>query len=118
MSVMRPKPCAVMLVKVVGLISPDAVTRETNESCLATLAVCTVTTPLLAWFTLNQTIPPTTAAAARPLATFCHVFIPFLSRSLLETTCTQGFCDAVLRLKLIRPARVKCFAGESKLIHA
>src|SRR5215470_16508102 len=64
-----------MFVYVVGLISPEAVTIEIRLSCFATFAVCTVTTPLLAAFTLYMTIPPMTTAAPTPIATLCHVFI-------------------------------------------
>src|SRR5215471_12313334 len=77
MAVILPNPCAVTLVYVVGLTSPEAVTKDTKLSCLATLAVCTVTTPLLAWFTLKRTIPPSTTATPAPIATLCHVFIRF-----------------------------------------
>src|ERR1700676_594670 len=72
---MRPNPWAVTLVYVVGLTSPEAVTCEISVSCGEILAVCTVTTPLLAWFTLKSTIPPRTTAAPTPIATFCQVFM-------------------------------------------
>src|SRR5260370_21664895 len=50
---------------------------DTRLSWFATLAVCTVTTPLFAWFTLNSTIPPSTTTAPAPIAILCHVFIRF-----------------------------------------
>src|SRR5271154_6948747 len=94
-SMMRPKPCAVIFVYVVGLISPEAVTTDTSESCFATLAVWTVTTPLLAWFTLYQTMPPRHRTPATTMPTFCHVFMRFLprfSRNLtLRDTMNRGF---------------------------
>ena len=68
-----------MFVYVVGLISPEAVTWETRESSLATLAVCTVTTPLFAWLILTQTTMPMAAATPTPIATLCHVFMLILS---------------------------------------
>src|SRR6266566_5918240 len=129
MSVILPNPWAVTLVYVVGLISPEAVTSETRFSWFATLAVCTVTTPLFAWFTLNRTIPPSTTTAPAPIATLCHVFIRFLfeppccrrasklpPRALFQAIVgtikpagTQR--SARLPLPYIRPFGSKCFAG-------
>src|SRR3989441_2106550 len=129
MSVILPNPWAVTLVYVVGLISPEAVTSETRFSWFATLAVCTVTTPLLAWFTLNNTIPPSTTTAPAPIATLCHVFIRFpfalpLRRrtpKLLPRTLFQYIPRSInpagtqmsvqLPLPYIRPFGSKCFAG-------
>src|ERR1700760_5002747 len=113
---MRPNPWAVILVYVVGLISPEAVTTETSESCLATFAVCTVTTPLFAWLMLNTTIPAATATPPRPIPTFCHVFILFLSKSATDhprgDTPKTRFISRFLLL--IRPCRAKCFAARSQ----
>src|SRR6202453_2413142 len=96
--VIRPKPCAVTLVYVVGLISPEAVTSDINVSDGPTFAVCTVTTPLLAWVTLIPTIAPRTTTAPTPIPTFCHVFIfaswippRALSRGLQSRLSTDTF---------------------------
>src|SRR2546425_5505200 len=129
MSVILPNPWAVTLVYVVGLISPEAVTSETRFSWFATLAVCTVTTPLFAWFTLNRTIPTSTTTAPAPIATLCHVFIRFpfeppSCRHISEVpprTLFQEIARAIkpagtqmsveLPLPYIRPFGSKCFAG-------
>src|SRR6266566_6190049 len=129
MSVILPNPWAVTLVYVVGLISPEAVTSETRFSWFATLAVCTVTTPLFAWFTLNITIPPSTTTAPAPIATLCHVFIRFLFeppccrrasklppralfQAIVRTIKPAGTQrSARLPLPYIRPFGSKCFAG-------
>src|SRR5882672_714404 len=128
-SVIRPNPCAVTLVYVVGFTSPEAVTSDTRLSCVATLAVWTVTTPLFAWFTLNRTIPPSTTTAPAPIATLCHVFIRFpfeppscrhisevpprtLFHEIARAIKPAGTRMSVeLPLPYIRPFGSKCFAG-------
>src|SRR6266852_8347837 len=128
MSVILPNPWAVTLVYVVGLISPEAVTSDTRFSWFATLAVCTVTTPLFAWFTLNRTIPPSTTTAPAPIATLCHVFIRFpfdlplrprtskpppltLLHAIQKRSIRGAQMSVQLPLPYIRPFGSKCFAG-------
>src|SRR5260370_12587715 len=114
MPVIRPNPCAVTFVYVVGLISPEAVTCDTSASCGMTFAVCTVTTPLLAWLTLNSTIPPSTTAAPTPMPTFCHVFIAFLFA--YESDNPNGYTKPCVPslLLYIRSYTAECFALETK----
>src|SRR5579871_6188312 len=107
--VIRPNPCAVTLVYVVGLISPDAVTIEIRLSCGPTFAVCTVTTPLLAWLTLIPTIAPRTTTAPTPIPTFCHVFI-FASWDTAASALARASVTTVQRYLYIRADTGKCFA--------
>src|SRR5258707_14597990 len=113
-SVIRPNPCAVTLVYVVGLISPDAVTCDTSVSCGGTLAVCTVTIPLFAWLILNSTIPPSTTTAPTPIPTFCQVFIAVLFDYCVQEIYTTTRSFYVPLLLYIRPDSLECFALRTK----
>src|ERR1700682_1570998 len=105
---MRPNPWAVTLVYVVGLTSPEAVTCEISVSCGEILAVCTVTTPLLAWFTLKSTIPPRTTAAPTPIATFARSSWKFLL-AYLHGLPAQGHAPSSLLSMYITRREVEMF---------
>src|SRR5580693_8960373 len=75
------------------------------RSSFATRPVCTVTTPLFTWYTLNQAMPPSTSTMLAPIPTFCHVFIALTLRP-----APRGMTVVLQHRYEIRADDTKCFS--------